>query len=56
LVLVGDGDELTPPERAAEIASGIERARLVTVRECGHLSTIERPEEVTQALVEWLRT
>jgi pimeloyl-ACP methyl ester carboxylesterase len=54
LVLVGDGDELTPPERAAEIASGIAGARLVTVPDCGHLSTLEQPQAVTAALLEWL--
>ena len=54
LVLVGDGDELTPPERAAEIAAGIAGAQLVTVPECGHLSTLEQPQEVTRALLEWL--
>lgn len=54
LVLVGDGDEATPPERAAEIANGIADARLVTIPECGHLSTLERPQHVTRALVEWL--
>ena len=55
LVLVGDGDELTPPERAAEIAGGIAGAQLVTVPQCGHLSTLEQPEDVSRALVEWLR-
>jgi pimeloyl-ACP methyl ester carboxylesterase len=55
LVLVGDGDELIPPDRSAEIASGIHGARLVMVPECGHLSTLERPQQVTQALVEWLQ-
>ena len=35
--------ELTPPERAAEIADGIPGARLVVVPDCGHLSTLERP-------------
>ena len=54
LVLVGDGDELTPPERAAEMARGIAGARLVSVPRCGHLSTLERPDEVTQALIAWL--
>jgi pimeloyl-ACP methyl ester carboxylesterase len=54
LVLVGDGDELTPPERAAEMAQGIPGARLVTVPHCGHLSTLEQPEAVTRALLEWL--
>lgn len=54
MVLVGAGDELTPPDVAAEIADGIAGARLVTVPECGHLSTIECPERVTAALTEWL--
>jgi len=54
LVLVGDHDEITPPDQAAEIANGVAGARLVTVPECGHLSTLDRPQQVTQALVEWL--
>jgi pimeloyl-ACP methyl ester carboxylesterase len=55
LVLVGEDDELTPPERAAEIAGGIAGARLVTVPQSGHVSTLERPEEVTRALLQWLQ-
>ncbi len=55
LVLVGETDELTPPERAGEIAAGIAGSRLVTVAGCGHLSTLERPVEVTAALQEWLQ-
>ena len=55
LVLVGEGDELTPPARAAEIAQGIAAAHLVNVPLCGHLSTLERPREVTTALLAWLQ-
>jgi len=54
LVLVGESDELTPPERAAEIAAGIPGARLTTVPHCGHMSTLEQPDEVARALLEWL--
>jgi pimeloyl-ACP methyl ester carboxylesterase len=54
LVLVGDGDELTPPELAKEIAGGITAARLVVVPDCGHLSTLEKPDAVNAALAEWL--
>jgi pimeloyl-ACP methyl ester carboxylesterase len=54
LVLVGEQDELTPPERALEMAQGIRGAQLVTVPECGHLSTLERPLDVTRALLDWL--
>lgn len=56
LVLVGEADTLTPPERAVEMASGIAGAQLLTVPDCGHLSTLERPEAVTQALLAWLQT
>lgn len=54
LVLVGEGDELTPPALAEEMAQLIAGARLVKVPDCGHLSTLEKPEPVTKALVEWM--
>jgi pimeloyl-ACP methyl ester carboxylesterase len=54
LVLVGEGDELTTPEMAREIAAGIAGAALKVVPDCGHLSTIEKPEAVNAALREWL--
>ena len=54
LVLVGDGDELTPPSLAQELAAGIPGSRLVVVPDCGHLSTMERPDAVNAALVQWL--
>lgn len=54
LVLVGDGDALTPPELAREMADAIAGARLVVVPDCGHLSTLERPKAVSAALLEWM--
>lgn len=54
LVVVGDADALTPPEMARELHAGIAGSRLVVVPECGHLSTMERPEAVNAALREWL--
>jgi pimeloyl-ACP methyl ester carboxylesterase len=53
LVLVGDSDRLAPVAHAEETAAGIAGARLVVLEDCGHLSALERPEEVTRALVEW---
>jgi pimeloyl-ACP methyl ester carboxylesterase len=55
LVLVGDHDALTPPELAHELAAGIAGARLVTVAGAGHFTTRERPEQVADALVQWLQ-
>lgn len=49
-VIVGEGDRLTPPELALEIAAGIPGAELITIRDAGHMSTIEQPEAVSAAL------
>ncbi|HWX74183.1 MAG TPA: alpha/beta hydrolase [Solirubrobacteraceae bacterium] len=54
LVLVGEQDQLTPLDRAVEMAHGIRGAELVTVPECAHLSTLEQPRVVTRALLDWL--
>jgi pimeloyl-ACP methyl ester carboxylesterase len=54
LVLVGEGDAITPPELAREMAEMVEWASLVVVPESGHMSTLEQPERVTEALKLWL--
>jgi len=54
LVIVGDADAATPPERAQEIAAGIPGAQLVVIKQCGHMSAIERPDAVTTTLDGWL--
>lgn len=55
MVIVGDSDPLTPPDLAREIADAIPGARLVIIPNSGHMSTIEQPEAVNLALVEWIR-
>ncbi len=54
LLLVGRQDLLTPLARHEEMQAAIPNARLSVIEECGHLSTMERPDEVNQALREWL--
>jgi len=54
LVLVGDSDPLTPPELSEEIAAAIPKARLTVVPQCGHASTLEQPDAVNSALIEWI--
>jgi pimeloyl-ACP methyl ester carboxylesterase len=54
LVLVGQEDALTPVDIAQEIAVGIPGAQLEIIPDCGHLSTMERPEAVNRALRAWL--
>jgi len=54
LVLVGDRDPLTPPIRAREMADALPDANLVIVPDCGHASTLEQPDAVNAALLDWL--
>jgi len=54
LVVVGADDTLTPPDRAAEMADAIPGARRIVVPACGHLSPLEQPAVLTQALVDFL--
>jgi len=53
LVLVGDGDRITPEAKAREMAEAIDGAQLVVIPASGHLSTLEQPEMVTAALEAW---
>jgi pimeloyl-ACP methyl ester carboxylesterase len=54
LVICGRQDVLAPLDCAMEIAAGITDARLVVAEDCGHLSPLERPETVNQAMAAWL--
>ena len=55
LVLAGDQDMLIPNTMSKEMADGIPGAKLVTIPDCGHSPQPERPQAVSDALVEWLR-
>ena len=54
LVLCGRQDALTPLARHEEMAAAIPDADLVVIEDCGHLSSLERPDQVTAALRAWL--
>lgn len=54
LVLCGHEDLATPVAVHREMATDIPNSRLVIVPECGHLSTLERPNEVNAAIRRWL--
>ncbi len=54
VVIVGRQDQVTPLPRSEQMAADIATSRLVVVEECGHMSPLERPAEVTAALRRWL--
>ena len=51
LVLSGADDRATPPALSRRLADGIPNARLEMVAACGHISPLEQPERVTEALI-----
>ncbi len=53
-VLVGEADQLTPPELSREMAAAIPGARLALIADAGHLPPMEQPEATTALLREWL--
>lgn len=56
LVLVGRQDALTPVADHETMQAAIgSNSKLAVIEDCGHLSTMERPEAVNAAMREWLR-
>jgi pimeloyl-ACP methyl ester carboxylesterase len=54
LVLCGQEDLWSPPKRHEEMSALIPGSTLTVVPYCGHMSTMERPAAVSEALHEWL--
>jgi pimeloyl-ACP methyl ester carboxylesterase len=54
LVLCGHEDSWSPIARHQEMARLVTGSKLVDVPDCGHMSTMERPESVTGAMLQWL--
>ncbi len=50
LVIVGEKDGVTSPERAQELVNGLPNARLLTVENAGHFTPVEAPAAVNKAL------
>lgn len=54
LVMCGRQDALTPLDRHEEMASLIPGSKLAVIEDCGHMSTMERPQAATALLRQWL--
>jgi len=54
LVLIGDQDRATPPERSLAIKEALPHARVVQVPGAGHMPMLEAPDAVSNALEQWL--
>ena len=54
--IVGRQDAWSPLAQHEEIAALIPKAWLTVIEDCGHMSSVEQPEAVAEALVGWLQT
>lgn len=54
LVMVGRQDRWSPLPQHEEMAKAIPGATLAVIEDAGHFACIERPEAVTNALLDWL--
>jgi pimeloyl-ACP methyl ester carboxylesterase len=50
LVIVGEEDVLTPPAEACELAGHLPSGKLVEIPGAGHLTPLEKPDEVNEEL------
>ncbi|CAN5921258.1 alpha/beta fold hydrolase [soil metagenome] len=54
IVVCGRDDAATPLFLSEEIAAAIKGSELIVVEDCGHLVTMEKPDEATAILRKWL--
>jgi pimeloyl-ACP methyl ester carboxylesterase len=54
LLIRGDHDGITTQAQQDEMLRGIPDARLEVIADCGHLPTLERPQETNRLLTAWL--
>lgn len=54
LLICGDSDMLTPPDRQHEMAQELAQASTVFIPRCGHFATLEAPDTCNQAMQTWL--
>ena len=55
LILAGENDQIVPLKRQEFLAELIPYAKLVVMQGTGHMSMLEDPEGVTEALYAWMR-
>jgi len=52
--IVGDQDVWSPPEQHRQMQALVPGSTLTVIADCGHMAPAERPEAVTEALLQWL--
>jgi pimeloyl-ACP methyl ester carboxylesterase len=56
LVIVGDGDQITPPDLARAMQATLPKGELAVIRGAGHMAPMEQPAQVTRALRSFIKS
>jgi pimeloyl-ACP methyl ester carboxylesterase len=51
-LILGDGDMMTPPRRAKDLMEALPNARMIVLKDCGHMMMSEQPNETLDALIQ----
>ncbi len=54
LVIVGEGDPIISVETAKKMSEAMPESKLVVIKECAHLATMEQPAEVNRVVREFV--
>lgn len=54
VIICGEQDQITPLACSREIATHVPHAKLEILRDCGHMSSMEKPDKVSEILLHWL--
>jgi pimeloyl-ACP methyl ester carboxylesterase len=54
LVISAEDDKMTPPKYAQFLEDGIPNAARIHIHDAGHISPMEKPQEVNRAIIEFL--
>lgn len=54
LILTAEDDQLSPPKYGQFLAEGIAGARYVSIAAAGHMSPVEKPDELNQAISDFI--
>jgi len=54
LLIVGEKDEISPPDEMQTIADALPHGKLVVIPDAGHMAPLEQPQAVNDAIRQFL--
>jgi pimeloyl-ACP methyl ester carboxylesterase len=52
VLILGDGDMMTPPRNAKPLLEALPQGRMIVLKNCGHMMMAEQPDESLDAMIE----